>query len=123
MKDLKTIYLFILIQSVLTFAPAGIIYALWGNKSAASYFTGSFLLYFNTLVLTFAWSLITKKKLVALPVMLIVIKYAILGVIIYQILNQEWLSYLEFFLGLGSLILTVVIFGLLQNLRNEKETE
>jgi len=95
-----------------------------GNKeSAASYFSGSILILANVTVLTIAWSFITQKKFVALAVSVIVFKYAILGVIIYRLLKYSWLDPMWMSIGLGSLLLTTILFGLLQILNKEQSAQ
>ena len=98
-----------------------VLWLLGQTHSAASYFSGSFLIFINVLILAVAWSFISQKKLVALAVSVIVFKYAILGVIIYRLLKFPWLSPLWMSVGLGSLLVTTLLFGLLQSLNNQKE--
>lgn len=92
-----------------------------GQESAASFLSGSLLIFINVLSLTIAWTFITRKKLVAVSVSLIVFKYAILGVIIYRLLKVPWLDRLWMSVGLGSLVITTLLFGLLHSLSSQKE--
>ncbi len=94
---------------------------LLSKESAASYFSGSFLIFLNVVSLAVAWTFITQKKLIALSVSLIVFKYAILGVIIYQLLKFPWLNALWMSVGLSSLLITTLLFGLSHGLNNQKE--
>ena len=84
---------------------------------AASYDVGSFLIGAAVIMLavgllTAGYSLIFKKKLVALAIGIIVFKYAILGIIIFQLVKKPWLSPLWFCLGIASFALTAVIYSL-----------
>jgi ascorbate-specific PTS system EIIC-type component UlaA len=106
---------------VVCFALSGILWLSGATESAASYFSGSFLILVNVTVLAVAWSFITQKKFIALSVSIIVFKYAILGVIIYRLLKFPWLNPVWMSIGLGSLLITTILFGLLQSLNNQKE--
>lgn len=58
----------------------------------------------------FRW--LMDKKQVALSVPLIVIKYAILGIIVYFSLNQKWLNIWAYSLGVGLVIVSSLLYGL-----------
>lgn len=66
----------------------------------------------NFLLLAWGWSLIFKKKLIALAVGIIVFKYAILGIIIYRIVNEPWFQPLWFSLGIASFVISALIYSL-----------
>jgi len=90
-------------------------------NDATSYLIGSGLIQANFWLLWVGWSLIFKKKLVALSVAIIVFKYAILGVIIYRLLRQPWLSPLWFAIGIASFAIAAVIYAFLEGLKKEEE--
>lgn len=113
--------LFLLLQFLLCILGGGLIYLFNGSDGAASYLSGSFLIFLNVVSLATAWSLISRKKLVAVSVSIIVFKYAILGVIIYRLLKMPWLNPVWMSVGLSSLMVTTLLFGLLQGLNNQKE--
>jgi hypothetical protein len=81
-------------------------------QNAASYASGVAVVLFNVITLYFVWLRFLRKKLIALALGIIVFKYAILGLIIYQLLHSTWLSPIWFCVGLGSLMLGSLIFAL-----------
>ena len=81
------------------------------QQHTLSYLFGSGLVLANLLILTLAWSLILRKKLVALAVTVIVFKYAILGVIIYRLLQDSMITALGFCVGLSTLMVTALIYA------------
>ncbi|MBK9324675.1 MAG: hypothetical protein IPM97_17305 [Bdellovibrionaceae bacterium] len=81
------------------------------RHSAESFFSGGLLIAINFIFLGFAWNLVFRKKLVALSVLIIVFKYAILGVIIYQLVKQTWLLPFWFAAGVASMMIASLIFA------------
>lgn len=73
----------------------------------------------NLILLTVGWAMLLRKKFVALAVTVIVIKYAILGIIIYQLMLQPWLSPVFFLVGVSSLLATIVISSSLNEMRRK----
>jgi hypothetical protein len=65
-------------------------------------------------IIIWCWFRVLAKKSIALPGSVIVIKYAVLGVLIYRILVDHWVDPLAFLTGLGMMVITVVIFGYVQ---------
>ncbi len=80
------------------------------TQAAISFAAGSALVGINFLILGIAWSLIFQKKLIALAVPLIIFKYAILGLIIYQVIQSSSIDLLWFCLGIGSFVISALIF-------------
>lgn len=80
------------------------------TQSAISFAAGGALIAVNFLILGIAWSLIFQKKLIALAVPLIIFKYAILGLIIYQVVQSSSIDLLWFCLGIGSFVISALIF-------------
>lgn len=68
-----------------------------------------------------AWGFIFQKKLIALSIGIIVFKYAILGIIIFTLVKQPWFDTLWFSLGIASLILSALVYGLKEALREGKD--
>jgi hypothetical protein len=56
--------------------------------------------------------MVFQKKLIALAVLIIVFKYAILGIIIYLLVKQSWLLPLWFAGGVSSMMVAALIYGL-----------
>jgi hypothetical protein len=85
------------------------------ERSGLAFLFGSSLVLLNLVLHGFVWSRMFRKKLVALGLFVIVFKYAILGAIIYTILRLPWMdsrSILWFSAGVGSLMLSAVVFAL-----------
>ena len=76
--------------------------------AAVSFLIGSLLMMLNVAALNFAWGRILAKKQVALPVGVIVIKYAILGFIIYYVATTNLLSVPWFAAGFSLVLLSAV---------------
>jgi len=102
--------IFMAIQSFVVLIGVLILAETLDNKGAASFFIGGLLILLNVWALTFVWKRIIQKKFIALPVSVIVFKYAILGLIIYQVSKVPWLNPLCFSAGLGSLIVTTGLY-------------
>ena len=90
-----------------------------GNQQVLSFFLGAGLIHFSYLILAISWSLIFQKKLIALAVILIIFKYAILGVILFQIVKMQWLSLLWFSLGVASFVTAAFAYAV--NVARKKE--
>ena len=82
----------------------------YSTRVAISFASGGALIGINFLILGFAWSLVFQKKLIALAVPLIIFKYAILGLIIYQVVQSSSIDLLWFCLGIGSFVISALIF-------------
>lgn len=94
--------LIFLTQAVLMVAGCAALYALSTPFAALSYLTGSGVVFMNFVFLAIGWTLIFRKKLVALAGSLIVIKYAILGLLLYYVIHQPWLDLVWFAVGVAS---------------------
>lgn len=105
--------LYLLIHLSLVLFPFALLLLTLGNSSALSYLFGGLLTLANTLTLFTTISLIIKKKLVALNVLIIVFKYAILAGFIYYVVNLSWLSIVWLSVGVSSLLPAVVILAFL----------
>ena len=67
---------------------------------------------FNLPLVFWSWSRIFNKKSVALAAVIIVFKYAILGVIIYLVTSRPELDGASFLVGLISIVPTMSLFTL-----------
>jgi|GEM_PF-6608373 len=72
-----------------------------------SWLLGGLMMNLNLQALSWAWSLIFQKKLIALAVSIIVIKYAILAGILFSSLSQAWFHALAFGAGIASLMIVL----------------
>lgn len=92
----------------------------YGAPSAAfSFISGSGLMLISFLLLYIGWRLIFKKKLVALAIMVIVFKYAILGIIIFTIVKLPWFHAEWFLIGVASFVLSALFFAFKESLKKE----
>lgn len=108
MKSLVKI--FSISQVAMTLLGFGILYQGRDFNSAASFSLGAIFVWFNVLSWAFLISRILKKKLIALSATIIVFKYAILGFLLYKLLTMPWLDRIWFSLGLGSLIVSSLLY-------------
>jgi hypothetical protein len=90
--------------------------------AALSFAVGSLIVTGNFILLGSGWKLVFRKKLIALSVLIIVFKYAILGVIIYHFVKQSWLQPFWFAAGVASMMGASLIYALTQGFF-EKEPE
>ena len=74
----------------------------------------------NFYVILWAWSRIFLKKRIALAIGVIVIKYAILGIIIYSIVSNKEYDIISFLVGMFSIVLIVISYSLLLMKRNKQ---
>lgn len=88
---------------------------------AYSFIMGALVILLSFGLLGWAWGLIFKKKLVALAIGIIVFKYAILGIIIFRLVDQPWFKPLWFALGVGSFTFSAVFYAVKEALREGKE--
>ncbi len=83
------------------------------QQNSISYLLGTLIMLANLCALTVMWKLVFSKKLIALSTSIIVIKYAILGFLIYFIFSKPVfgfeVSVVWFCLGIFSLIFPALI--------------
>lgn len=92
-----------------------------GQERSASFLVGALLVNVNLLSHALAWALIFRKKLIALGVSIVVSKYAIIGVLIYLLGKQEWFNPNFFVLGIATLSLAAIVYGVLLNTRQTED--
>lgn len=100
------------VQTALLIAGAALLWIFSTPQNTASYAAGSAVVLLNFVFLSTGWSLIFRKKWVAVAVAIIVIKYAILGVLLYSLIHQPWLDLLWFAVGVASFVGTALIFAM-----------
>ena len=96
-----------------------LLWAFGHQNLISSFASGGALVAGNFLVLGTLINFIFKKKLIALMVLVIVFKYAILGIIIYLLLKQTWLFPFWFAAGVSSMMIGSLIYAV--TLRNTEE--
>jgi hypothetical protein len=82
------------------------------QQNISSYASGGFLVTTNFVLLGMGWKMVFQKKLIALSVLIIVFKYAILGIFIYLLVKQSWLNPFWFAAGVSSMVIASLIYGL-----------
>jgi hypothetical protein len=89
-----------------------ILYFTSGLETAVSCLFGGTVMVLNLFGLWFLWKLIFSKKSIALAVLVIIFKYLILGLILWNLNQIQWIRPLGFVLGLGSLLVGVLCTAL-----------
>ncbi|RYZ88882.1 MAG: hypothetical protein EOP06_10195 [Proteobacteria bacterium] len=97
--------------SILAIATA-LMFIFGARHAVQSYLSGGLLITGNFILLGLGWKMVFSKKLIALSVLIIVFKYAILGVIIYLLVKQSWLLPFWFAAGITSIMMAALIYGL-----------
>lgn len=95
---------------------ATLCYFLIGPNSALSSVVGSAVMLVNLFGIWFAWKLVFLKKSIALAVVIIVIKYVILGLFLWNFAKYKWLQPVGFIIGLSTLL-----FGLVSSIFLKKD--
>lgn len=90
-----------------------IIFSINTWQHGASFGVGGALMFANVLLLALVWNWLIRKKLVAVGLFVIVTKYALLGIVIYQTFQLGWIEPLSMALGVGTFGLAAVIYGLI----------
>jgi hypothetical protein len=101
-----------IIQALCMAIPAPIFLYFSAQQQLISFLIGSFLILLDVALMGLGYGLIFKKKLVALAIGIIVFKYAILGIIIFQLVKQPWLSSLWFCLGIATFAITAMVYAI-----------
>jgi hypothetical protein len=84
------------------------------ERQSFSFFIGAALSGAHLLIMIWCWQQIFNKKSVALAGSVIVIKYAVLGVIVFKVLTQRWLDALPFVAGLGAVVASIIVSGFIE---------
>jgi hypothetical protein len=109
---------FYIIQTILGVIGTACVLPTLGPYPGISFLAGSGLVLFNLAL--FQWILkllmdrkliLMDRKLIALGLLIIVIKYVILGIIVYQLLKVETLSVVWFSAGLTTLVASSLIYA------------
>lgn len=119
MSNLSPIQRACLDQFVISALLVGIAWYVGGQQQAASTALGALLMTFNLGALTWTWGRLFEKKSIALAGAIIVIKYAIFGVILFWITRQTWIQVLWLLAG----VITIIPTALLYSLRSNSNTE
>lgn len=105
----------IAILSFLTAAATSLIPLIVGKQEVAlTAFVSHLLLVVNMLGIWLIWSVVFKKKSVALGVAIIILKYPILGYIVVQVSRQNWFNSFGLIIGFSSFVFSIVLAALLR---------
>lgn len=63
-------------------------------------------------LMAWTWSMIGRKKLIALSLLIIVSKYTILAVLLYKIMSLSWIKPVGFLIGISLFVLATVVWTL-----------
>lgn len=113
--------LFLIIHSAITLIVTLAIYFLYAPHQALSFVVGAVLMLVNLLTIAWSWKNILAKKLIAWSVAIIVIKYAILGIIIYELMMGDLVDVAWFCGGMGVLLISCISFALSKGFGSQKE--
>ncbi len=102
---------------------AVLIYFLNSRDAAVGFAFGATVSFFNLVLLVIVWPRILAKKLVALSVGIIVIKFAILAWILYEVVTKKLVQVGWFATGLGVVIITVLAASVLVPQATLQETD
>jgi hypothetical protein len=89
-----------------------IAFMLGGTLQAVSAFAGVVIVTVSVGFMAWAIQRLLEKKSVALAGMVIVIKYLLLGVALYWIIQQPWAHIAWVASGIGTVVLTAVFYSL-----------
>lgn len=106
----------IALLSLLTAIVAGL--AAWlftKSDMAATGFATHVMLILNMLGIWLIWSVVFEKKSVALGVVIIILKYPLLGYIVVQMSRQTWFSSIGVLIGFSSFVLSIVLAALVRH--------
>lgn len=101
-----------IIQAVVLLIGSAVLAILSTSHNALSFAAGAGVMMFNVGALWILWSRLIQKKLIALALAIIVFKYAILGIIIYQLLKAPWVSVIWLSVGFGMLMVASLLYPL-----------
>lgn len=81
---------------------------------ALTAFVCHLLLIVNLLGIWVIWRVVFEKKSVALGVVVIILKYPLLGYIVVQISRQDWFNSFGLIIGFSSFVFSIVLVALLR---------
>ncbi len=88
-----------------------------------SFYSGAILALINVAALYFSWKKILEKKNLVLSGSVIVIKYPLLGFILYEVVHLKQISLGWFLIGMGTFIPAAVVTGIWWSITSPKMTD
>lgn len=104
-------------QMILTVVGGLLLAFFYAPQQALSFAVGSFIILTSFSFFGLGFGMIFQKKLIALAVLIIVFKYAILGIIIYTLVRLSWFDPLWFALGVASFMISALGYALKESLK------
>ncbi len=89
-------------------------------QNALSFAIGALFTTANLIYFSWIFMVLIRKKLVALGLSLIVIKYALLAAALYYLLKTQSVDWLWVLIGFGTLIPTILLSALIQTFSNKQ---
>lgn len=106
----------IALLSLLTAIVAGLAAWLFTKpEMALTGFAVHVMLILNMLGIWLIWSVVFEKKSVALGVVIIILKYPLLGYIVVQMSRQTWFNSIGVLIGFSSFVLSIVLAALVRH--------
>lgn len=113
--------LVVLIQFIVAVVGSLLVGYFCGAQQSYSFLIGAGLILLNFLLLGLAWKLIFAQKFVALSIGVIVFKYAILGIIIFKLVKNPWVSLLWFSMGVATFMIPAIAYAIKEALNKKEE--
>lgn len=117
----KTILNVYKIQGFLGLLCSGALLFLTSSKEAFAFLAGVIVITLNFYMLATVWKRFFDKKPVATTALLIITKYAVLGILIYAFVNNVNIKLVPFFAGITTIIGAFLIVGLQTYLKEKKQ--
>lgn len=112
-----------IISLLMALMSSGLSWLFLGYNLAITAFIGHFLLVVNLLGMYLIWSVLVKKKSIALGVGLILFKYPILGYVVVKLAKQNWFNSFGVFLGFFTFLLSIVLVTVLKHFKKLNKDE
>ncbi|AGH94228.1 hypothetical protein [Pseudobdellovibrio exovorus] len=103
-----------------TLLAAGLGYYLYGPDQAFSIATGGVIMLLTLMSFVIVFAVVFYKKLIALAVFVIILKYVILGLILWNLSSAKWLKPIGLIIGLASLLIAILVATFMKSVSKEK---
>lgn len=87
----------------------------YSHDAGLSCAAGSAIMFLNLLSFYLTWKLVLAKRSMALTVLVIILKYSILGLIFWSLTTATWIQPLGFVLGISTLLLAILCMTALKS--------
>lgn len=103
-----------------TLLAAGLGYYLYGSNQALSIVTGGVIMLLTLMSFVVIFAVVFYKKLIALAVFVIILKYVILGLILWNLSSAKWLEPIGLVVGLASLLIAILVATFIKSVSKEE---